>query len=263
MQPAVANDVGGARRERRDQPLAEAELAAQRHRTRFLHQQRVRAAVDDPAVEPLRGDDAAGAVAGLEDAHADAAPLQLVRGRQPGDAAADDGDVDGARSVGHTGPRASAHPARGAVHVLREHLHVLDRRRRQDAVSEVEDVAGPAADARQDVVGLLEASAPPGRAAASDRGCPGPRGRDRSRSQASSIGMRQSAPMTSPPASRMSLEDGRGAGAEMNRRHASGRPPRKSAACGAARTRDSRRRSACRPTSRTPAPRRRRPRSAP
>ncbi len=40
--------------------------------------------------------------------------------------------------------------------VLREHLHVLDGRHRQYAVPEVEDVAGTAADAFEDVVGLAE-----------------------------------------------------------------------------------------------------------
>src|SRR5687768_16446019 len=42
------------------------------------------------------------------------------------------------------------------VHVLREHLDVLDRRRRQDAVSEVEDVSRTPADERKNVVGLRE-----------------------------------------------------------------------------------------------------------
>src|SRR5688500_12504528 len=40
--------------------------------------------------------------------------------------------------------------------VLREHLHVLDRSRGQDAVTQIEDVARPAVDAAQHVVGLLE-----------------------------------------------------------------------------------------------------------
>ena len=37
------------------------------------------------------------------------------------------------------------------MNVLREHLHVLDRRRRQDAVTEIEDVPRTAADASEDV----------------------------------------------------------------------------------------------------------------
>src|ERR1700682_4905467 len=39
------------------------------------------------------------------------------------------------------------------MYVTRKRLHVLDRRRGQDAVAEVEDVAGPAAGAREHVVG--------------------------------------------------------------------------------------------------------------
>ena len=50
---------------------------------------------------------------------------------------------------------------------------------RQDAVAEIEDVAGPAAGARQHVVGRGEDRDRAGRAAASDRGCPGSRGRSR------------------------------------------------------------------------------------
>ena len=52
-------------------------------------------------------------------------------------------------------------------------------------------------------------------------------------------------------------EDRRRAGAEVNRRDTAADAPRKSVACGAGRTRDSPRRSTCRPTSRTPARRRR------
>ena len=48
----------------------------------------------DPAVEPLGADDAAGRGRGLERRAREAAPLQLVGGREPGDPAADDGDVD-------------------------------------------------------------------------------------------------------------------------------------------------------------------------
>ena len=42
------------------------------------------------------------------------------------------------------------------MHVARERLDVLDRRRRQDAVAQVEDVARPSAGARQHVVGRGE-----------------------------------------------------------------------------------------------------------
>ena len=46
---------------------AEAELAAQRDGGRLLHQQRIGAAVDDPSIEALGANDAAEAIAGLED----------------------------------------------------------------------------------------------------------------------------------------------------------------------------------------------------
>ena len=144
------------------EPVAEAQLAAERHGARLLHEQRVGTGVDDPAVESFGGDDAAGAIGRFEHAHRHATALQLVGGRQARDAAADDGDVDErqlAVTRTNTSLDCSAHPSRRAVHVLREHLHVLDRRRRQDAVTEVEDVAGPSADARQDVVGVLRACA--------------------------------------------------------------------------------------------------------
>ncbi len=156
----------------------------------------------------------------------------------------------------------AATPPRGGMHVLREHLHVLDRRRGQDAVPEIEDVTRPAIHARQDVVGLLKHPSTAVRAGASGRGCPARRARRRCSSHASSSGMRQSTPITSPPASRSSVEDGRRPGAEVNRRHARSPPPRRCGACAAARTRDSRAASASRPTSRTPARRRRPHRSA-
>src|SRR5262245_42452370 len=40
--------------------------------------------------------------------------------------------------------------------VLREHLDVLDRRHRQNAMAKVEDVPMPVGDTRQDVFGLAE-----------------------------------------------------------------------------------------------------------
>jgi hypothetical protein len=42
------------------------------------------------------------------------------------------------------------------MNILREHLDIFDGCRREDAVSEIEDVAGPAADAFQNVLGLIE-----------------------------------------------------------------------------------------------------------
>src|SRR5262245_34538196 len=53
------------------------------------------------------------------------------------------------------------------VDVLREHLHVLDRRRWKNSVTQIEDMTGPSTDAGQDVVGVLEH---PGRWAKQQRG---------------------------------------------------------------------------------------------
>ena len=97
MQPPAALDVGEARRLGRDEPIAEADLPAQRDRLGLLDQQRVGAAVDREAVDLFAEDDAAGARRALEDDERDAAARELVRRRQPGDAAADDRDVDGGR----------------------------------------------------------------------------------------------------------------------------------------------------------------------
>src|SRR5262245_201353 len=46
------------------------------------------------------------------------------------------------------------------MNVLRKHLNVFDRCRRQDAVAEIEDMARATSDALQDVFGLIEH--PPG-----------------------------------------------------------------------------------------------------
>ena len=132
--------------------IGDAELAAERDRGRLLHEHRVGAAVDRPSrrsarcvITPPARD------AGFEDAdrrrRAAAARTPAAR---PGDAAADDRDVN-RRPCDILSDGATRR-----VDVLREHLHVLDRRGRQDAVPEIEDVTRPAADAREDVVGLLE-----------------------------------------------------------------------------------------------------------
>ena len=42
------------------------------------------------------------------------------------------------------------------MNVLRQHLHVFDRRGRQDPVTEIEDVSGTAANAREDFIRLVE-----------------------------------------------------------------------------------------------------------
>src|SRR3954465_2329242 len=60
VQAAVAHHVRGTRGECRDEPIAEPELTAQRHRRRLLHEQRVRSTVNDPAVESLGADHTTG-----------------------------------------------------------------------------------------------------------------------------------------------------------------------------------------------------------
>ncbi len=42
------------------------------------------------------------------------------------------------------------------MHVLREHLHTFDGRRRQDPVAEVKDMPRAAGDTGQDIVGAAE-----------------------------------------------------------------------------------------------------------
>ena len=59
VQPAVGQDERGARRLGRDDLVGQSELAAQRERGRLLHQHRVRAALDQHAVDVLGADDAA------------------------------------------------------------------------------------------------------------------------------------------------------------------------------------------------------------
>ena len=94
MQAAAALDVGEARRLGRDEPIAQAELLAERDRLGFLNQQRVGAAVDREAVDCFADDDAAGARRAFEHHERDAAARELVGGGETRDAAADDDDVD-------------------------------------------------------------------------------------------------------------------------------------------------------------------------
>ena len=56
----------------------------------------------------------------------------------------------------HEGHTTNLVTARSRVDVLGKHLHVLDRCGRQDAVTEIENVANAAGDASQYVVGLRE-----------------------------------------------------------------------------------------------------------
>ena len=86
------------------------------------------------------------------------------------------------------------------MHVPRELLDALERRTRQHAVAEIEDVPGPAARASQHVVGAGEQAID---GAEQQRrieiALDAAVGADES--QASSSGSRQSMPITSPPAS--------------------------------------------------------------
>src|SRR5258706_12350763 len=53
----------------------------------------------------------------------------------------------------------SPHLPRRSVNILREHLHVLDGRRRQNAMTEVEDMPWTSAGASEDIFCLIEHSA--------------------------------------------------------------------------------------------------------
>ena len=94
MKAPVAQDVGGARCERRDESIGDPELAAERHGGGLLHEQRIGAAIDDPAVESIAADYTAEAIGGFEQADVDAAPLQIVRGCKARDASAGDCDIN-------------------------------------------------------------------------------------------------------------------------------------------------------------------------
>ena len=75
--------------------MAEADLLAERDAFGLLNQQRVGAAVDGVAVDLFAEDHAAGTGRALEHDEGGAVQRQLVRGRQPGDAPADDDGVNG------------------------------------------------------------------------------------------------------------------------------------------------------------------------
>ena len=61
MQRAIPQDERRARQFGRQEPIAKAELIAQRNGGRFLDEQRVRAGIDDEVADPFGLDDAAGA----------------------------------------------------------------------------------------------------------------------------------------------------------------------------------------------------------
>ena len=154
--------------------------------------------------------------------------------------------------------------SRPRVHVLGERLHVLDRRLRQHAVAEIEDVSRPAAGARAARRRRRRAGDRAGRTAARDPDCPGCRavGADRR--------PRLVEALTPVDADHVAAglgeirQDGRRADAEVDQRHAGvGEAVEDPLACAAARTRDSRRGRARRPTNRRSAAPARRRRPAP
>ena len=190
VQPAVTQHVRGARRQRRNEPIGDPELATQRDCGRLLHEERVGPRVDDPLVEPIGRDHPSDTGGCLENADAEAARLEIECRGQPGDSCTDDAtstsNQDAVVSL-ETRVRltegvvqtSSAQSPRRGVDVVREHLHVLHRCGRQDAVPQVEDVTGPRSDPREHRVGLLQHPRRPGPAAASGRDCPGPHARGR------------------------------------------------------------------------------------
>ena len=100
VKPTLAQDVCSARLDGRHEPVGEAELLAERNGRRLLHQERVGATVDHPAIETFRDDGAAETGACFEQANLKTQTLQLVRRRKSGNAASDDDGVENA--VVHT-----------------------------------------------------------------------------------------------------------------------------------------------------------------
>ena len=112
-------------------------------------------------------------------------------------------------------------------------------------------MAGPASGALQHVVDARQQPVPGRQEQRWDRGCPGSPTPSPTRRQPSSSGVRQSTPMTVPPASRWAAQEVAGPGAEVDEGDAQvARGRRRSASRGAARARDSRPRRARPPTSR-------------
>ncbi len=102
-------DVDRARITRADEVVAQAELPREGHGGRPGREERVRAVLDDEAVDALRRDLAAEAWARLDEGHRDAIEGERPRGREAGDAAADDEDAHGTRhAVGQAGAAAGS-----------------------------------------------------------------------------------------------------------------------------------------------------------
>jgi hypothetical protein len=101
MQSIVANHVRRPWRQRVNQSIGDAQLAAQRDGRGLLNEHRVGAAVDHPSILTIGSDDATGTRRSLEEGDGQTAQLKLVRGRKTCNAAADDRDVNaGHRSAG-------------------------------------------------------------------------------------------------------------------------------------------------------------------
>ena len=88
----VLEDERRARRVGRDHPPAKTELVAQLYRSRFLNQHRIGSGVDREPADLLGQDQPAGAVRRFQHDEGHTTLRQLVRGRQSGDACADDDD---------------------------------------------------------------------------------------------------------------------------------------------------------------------------
>ena len=149
MQPSGALNERQAGRLGRHQSIAKAKLMAESDALGFLHEQRIGSGVDHEAVELLAEHDAAGARPSFEEHDSDALTMELVGGGQPCHPAADN---DHARD--HDTWRGL--PRRTSMDVLREGLDVLERRGRQDAVPQVEDVPRASARAFEHIVGAGE-----------------------------------------------------------------------------------------------------------
>ena len=164
MQRPVPHDVRRARHARRDEAAGEAELLAEGDRRRFLRDERVRSRVDGEPADSVGADHAAEAIGFLEQHEGRLPAVELVGRRQSADASADDGDGDvaHARLPSDSGAERAARGRRGGsesaalVDEAGQGLHMRDGCLREDAVTEVEDVAGLSADAPQDVVGAGE-----------------------------------------------------------------------------------------------------------
>ena len=92
MQPPVAEDVGRARPPRGHELPGEAELLAELNRRRFLHEEGIGPRVDREPVAVFGANQSAEARRGLEKDELDVAARELERGREAGNAAADDDD---------------------------------------------------------------------------------------------------------------------------------------------------------------------------